>query len=143
MTNAELAGKIRELHDFLVIAGYEETHATRYLHIARDIEQWPESVERMRREGRLKDIPQVGKVIAMYLKEIIDTGVCSKQKDWEHEVPFTVVEMCRVPGVGPKTARLLFEAFAIRSLAELKAAAASGKLDEVLSNSVREAIASA
>jgi DNA polymerase (family 10) len=140
VTNAELAGKLRDLHDFLVAAGYEEGHATRYLHIARYIERMQEPAERMRREGRLTEIPQVGKLISSYLKEIIDTGVCSKQRDWEENAPFTIVEMCRVPGIGPHTARMLFEIYEIKSLSELKEAVRSGRMDQVLSQKNREAI---
>lgn len=58
MTNGELAVKLRELRDFLIIAGYEESHATRYTTIARTIEKMPESVEQMRREHRLTEIPR-------------------------------------------------------------------------------------
>lgn len=131
MTNAELAQKLRDLRDFLIIAGYEESHATRYTHIARTIEKMPESVEAMRREGRLTEIPQVGKLIALYIKEILDTGVSSKQRDWEGAAPITVLELIRIPGLGPKTASILFHSHGIDSLAKLKEADARGILDDV------------
>jgi len=140
VTNAQLARRLRDLRDYLIIAGYDESHATRYTHIARSIETMPESVEQMRREGRLKEIPQVGPTIALYIKEILDNGICSKQRDWESFAPFSVVEMCRVPGLGPKSAKLLFEGFGIKSLAELKAAVEGGKLNSLLSEKAREAI---
>jgi DNA polymerase (family 10) len=143
VTNVELAQKLRDLRDFLIIAGYEESHAFRYTHIARTIEGMKEPVEQLRREGRLTEIPQVGKLISFYIKEILDTGVCSKQRDWESQAPFTVVEMCHVPGIGARTAKLLWEAFKIADLAALKRALESGTLDSVLSeklqNAVREA----
>ena len=140
MTNGELAQKLRDLHDFLIVAGYEEGHATRYMSIARSVEKLNEPVERMRREGRLTDIPQVGKLISGYIKEIIDTGACSKQRDWEENAPFTVVEMCRVPGVGPHTAKTLFQVYDIKSLDELRQAVESGRLDRTLSDKTRQAI---
>ena len=139
MTNAELAHKLRDLRDFLIIAGYEESHATRYTHIARTIEKMPESAEQMRREGRLTEIPQVGKLIAMYIRELIDTGTCSKIRDWESEAPYTVVEMCRVPGLGPRTARILFAGYGVKSLVELQQAVRERKLDDVISEKLRSA----
>ena len=141
MENAELAQKLRDLRDFLIIAGYDESHAVRYTHIARTIERLPEPVEQMRREGRLTEIPQVGKLIALYIKEILDTGVSSKQKEWEAQAPFTVVEMCRVPGLGPKTAKLLWEGFQVKDLTELKRRTATGEFDQHLSARIRNAIA--
>jgi len=141
MTNAELAQKLRDLRDFLIIAGYDEGHAVRYTHIARAIEHMTEPVEQMRREGRLTEIPQVGKLIQLYIKEILDTGVSSKQKEWEPQAPFSTVEMCRVPGLGPKTAKLLWEGFHVKTLAELKERNATGEFNDVLSARVRNAIA--
>jgi DNA polymerase (family X) len=131
VTNAELADKLRELRDFLIIAGYEESHAVRYTHIARTIEKMPESVEQMRREGRLTEIPQVGKLIALYIKEIIDTGVSSKQKEWESAAPITVLELLRVPGLGPKTAATMYHSHGIDSLATLRLALDNGVVEEI------------
>lgn len=131
MTNAELAQALRDLRDFLIIAGYEESHALRYTHIARAIDKLPEPVEQIRREGRLRDIPGVGPLIQTYIKEILDTGVSSKQQEWEKVAPWSVVEMVRVRGLGAKTARRLFNTLGIKSLAELKAAEANGQIDTV------------
>lgn len=131
MTNGELAQALRDLRDFLIIAGYEESHATRYSHIARTIDKLPEPVEKMRREGRLKEIPGVGPLIQTYIKEILEDGVSSKQRDWESAAPWSVVELTRIPGLGAKTARTIFHSLAVKSLAELKAAEAAGRLNDV------------
>lgn len=131
MTNEQLAQALRDLRDFLIIAGYEEGHATRYSHIARAIEKWPEPVEKTRREGRLKEIPGVGPTIQVYIKELLEEGVTSKQRDWESSAPWSVIEMVRVPGLGAKTARTIFGLTGAKSLAELKEAERTGHLDDV------------
>jgi len=147
MTNEEMAQALRDLRDFLIIAGYEESHVTRYTHIARYIEKMNEPVLTMRREGRLKEIPGVGPLIQSYIKEILEDGVCSKQRDWESQAPWSVVEMVRVPGLGARTAKHVFNSIGVKSLAELKAAEASGLLDQVdgigpaLKEAIREAAA--
>ncbi len=131
MTNAELAQRLRDLRDFLIIAGYEESHAIRYTHIARTIEKMVEPVETLRNEGRLREIPQVGPLIQTYIKEILETGVSSKQKEWEEFAPWSVVEMVRVPGLGAKTARKLYALLGVKSLSDLKSAAEEGKLSDI------------
>ncbi|AIE86347.1 helix-hairpin-helix domain-containing protein [Fimbriimonas ginsengisoli] len=131
MTNAELAQKLKDLRDFLIIAGYEESHATRYSHIARTIEKMPEQVEDMRREGRLQEIPQVGSLIALYIKEILETGTSSKQKEWEPFAPISVLELVRIPGLGPKTAATMYHAHGIDSLKTLREAQENGILDDI------------
>lgn len=147
MTNSELAQKLKDLQSFLIIAGYEESHATRYTQIARYIEKMPESVDEMRREGRLNEIPGVGKLIQLYIKEILEDGVSSKQKEWEEFAPITVLELVRIPGLGPKTAQTLFQGHGIDSLAKLKEAQDAGILESVtgvgpkLRQAIREHIA--
>ncbi len=131
MTNTELANKLRDLRDFLIIAGYEESHATRYTQIARFIEKMPDSVEDVHAEHRFTDIPGVGKLVAQYIREIMDTGVSSKQKEWEEQAPITVLELVRIPGLGPKTARKLFQEYGIKDLSDLKLADESGTLSEI------------
>ncbi len=145
MTNAELAQALRDLRDFLIIAGYEESHALRYTHIARAIEKWPEDVVKTRREGRLKEIPGVGPTIQVYIKELLEDGVTSKQRDWESSAPWSVVEMVRVSGLGAKTARTIFNLTGAKSLAELKEAESAGRLDDVpgVGPALREAIRAA
>jgi len=146
MTNAEVAEKLRDLRDFLIIAGYEESHATRYTQIARYIEKLGEPIEDIQREHRLTDIPGVGKLVAQYIREIMVDGVSSKQKEWEQQAPITVLELVRIPGLGPKTARRLFQEFGIDGLAELRRADEAGILATVqgvgpkLLEAIREAI---
>ncbi len=130
MTNIELSTKLKDLRDFLIIAGYEESHATRYTQIARFIEKMPEPIETVVAEGRLTEIPGVGKLVATYIREILATGVSSKQKDWEEFAPLSVLELVRIEGIGAKTARRLFQEFGIDGLASLKNALESGILDD-------------
>lgn len=130
MTNLELANELRDLRDFLIIAGYEESHATRYTLIARAIEKMPESVQTMKEEGRLDEIPGVGKLIKLYIKEYLETGTCSKRTEWASEAPDTVLELVRIPGIGAKTARFLFQNYGAYSLESLKIAIQEGKLDQ-------------
>jgi DNA polymerase (family 10) len=120
MTNLEMANRLRDLRDFLIIAGYEESHATRYTQIARTIEKMPEPIMELHVEHRLTEIPQVGKLIAQYMKEIIRDGVSSKQLEWEKEAPISVLELVRVPGLGAKTARRLWQEHKISNLAQLQ-----------------------
>jgi len=131
MTNREFADKLKDLRDFLIIAGYEESHTTRYTQIARFIEKMPESIEDLHREHRFTDIPGVGKLVAQYMREIMDNGVSSKQIEWEQHAPITVLELVRIPGLGPKTARKLFQEYGIGSLAELKTADEAGFVSNI------------
>ena len=131
MTNSELAQQLRDLRDFLIIAGYEESHATRYTQIARYIEKLSEPVEDVKREHRLNEIPGVGKLVAQYIREIMEDGVSSKQREWEVNAPITVLELVRIPGLGAKTARKMFQEYGIDSLSSLIKADEGGVLADI------------
>jgi len=130
LTNKELADHLRRLQAYLVIAGYDEVHARRYSHIAHEIESMGEPVEQIRREGRLREIPGVGPGIAGYIKEILATGKCSKQEDWEKTVPFSVVELIDIPGLGVTTAHHLLHSHGVFSLQALIVAIDGGLLQD-------------
>jgi len=130
LTNKELADHLRRLQAYLVIAGYDEVHARRYGHIAHEIESMGEPVQQIRREGRLREIPGVGPSIAGYIKEILDSGKCSKQEDWEKTVPLSVVELIDIPGLGVTTAQRLLHNYGVFSLQALVVAIDGGLLLE-------------
>lgn len=130
MTNQELAAHLRDLQTFLVIAGYDELHARRYMHLAYEIDAMGESIEQVRREGRLREIPGIGPSIAGYIKEILDTGKSSKQEEWEKTVPFTVIDLPKIPGLGIKTAQRLLHDYGVYSLEALIVAIDSGMLKD-------------
>jgi DNA polymerase (family 10) len=62
--------------------------------------------------------------------EILENGKCAKQEEWEKVVPYSVIELLRVPGLGHKTAGKLYKGFGITNLAELGIALEAGKLDK-------------
>ena len=55
--NDEIAKNLQQLHDILVIGGYEESHATRYARLAYTISRHPESVEALHDEGVCRQSP--------------------------------------------------------------------------------------
>jgi len=128
VTNSDLARHLRDLHAFLVIAGYDEMHARRYLHLSSEIDSMGEEVEQLAVEGRLREIPGVGPSVAEYIKEILATGKSSKQAEWEKGVPWSVVELLRIPGLGLKTAAKLVHQYRIHSLDDLRTALDNGML---------------
>ena len=127
--NDEIAKKLQQLHDILVIGGYEESHATRYTRLAYTISRHPESVEELHRDGRLSTISGVGDTIAEIIGEFIETGTCNKLEEFAEHTPKTVLELTALPGVGIKTAKALYDELGIDSLASLSQALDEGKLE--------------
>ena len=127
--NEEIADKLKQLHEILVIGGYEESHATRYSRLAYTISRYPESVVELHQEGRLSTISGVGETIAEIIGEFIETGTCTKLEEFAEHTPKTVLELTALPGLGIKTAKALYDELGIDSRASLSQALDEGKLE--------------
>src|SRR6266545_3381472 len=83
------------------------------------------------KEGKLEEIPGVGKAIAEKIDELLNTGKLGFLEKLKKEVPPGLVEWLPIPGLGPKKAALIWKTLDITTFAELEAAAREGKLREL------------
>src|SRR5918912_189089 len=83
------------------------------------------------KEGKLEEIPGVGKAIAERIYELLSTGKLEFLERLKKEVPPGLVEWLPIPGLGPKRAALIWKTLNITTFAELEAAAKAGKLRNI------------
>jgi DNA polymerase (family 10) len=131
MTNAEIAAALDELGVLYELDGAVRYRVLAYSTAAKAIRESPVSVEELARAGKATDIPGVGKTLAEKINALLDTGEIPAAAKLKAKFPATLVEVTRVPGVGPKTARLLWEELEVASLEDLKKAAEEEKVREV------------
>ncbi len=134
MTNKELADVFTLIADMLQIRGDVVYKISAYRKAADNLIALPRNVKDIWQEDGTKgliEIPGVGKAIAEKIDELLRTGQLEFLAKLQEEVPAGLVEMLAVPDLGPKKVKLFWEQLAITSLAELKAAAESGKLAEL------------
>ncbi len=129
--NDQIAEQIKQLGDFLIIGGYEESHAARYSKLAHTISRHPDSIVRLYKEGRLSKISGVGETIAKIVSEFLETGTCAKMNEWTKQTPISVMELTAIPGIGAKMARTLYQEHGIDSLGALREPLDNGELDGV------------
>jgi DNA polymerase (family 10) len=128
MTNAEIAAALEELGVLYELDGAVRYRVLAYSTAAKAIRESPVSVEELARAGRATDIPGVGKTLAEKIDALLDTGEIPAAAKLKAKFPPTLVEVTRVPGIGAKTARLLWDELQIASLEELKKAAEEEKI---------------
>jgi DNA polymerase (family 10) len=80
------------------------------------------------KEGKLREIPGVGKAIAEKIDELLTTGKLEFLEKLKLEVPPPLADWLQVPGLGPKKIALIWKTLNITALAELEAAAKNGQL---------------
>ena len=127
-SNSELARILHEIGDLLEVKG-ELVFKTVAYHRAADAIGWsPVEVARAYRGGHPPEIAGVGTAIADKLAELASTGRLGYHERLLAEFPPTLLDLLRVPGLGPKTVRQLYTTLRIATLPELRAAAESGRL---------------
>src|SRR6202012_452067 len=123
MTNADIAAALEELGVLYELDGAVRYRVLAYSTAAKAIRESPVSVEELAREGRATGTPGVGKTPAEKIDALRETGEIPAAVKLKAKFPPTLVEVTRVPGVGPKTARLLWDELQVSSLEDLKTAA--------------------
>ncbi len=131
MTNAEIAAALEELGVLYELDGAVKYRVLAYSSAAKAIRESPVSVADLATAGRATEIPGVGKTLAEKIDALLETGEIPAAVKLKAKFPPTLIEVTRVPGVGAKTARLLFEELGVASLDDLKAAAEAEKVRDV------------
>jgi DNA polymerase (family 10) len=122
VTNAEIAAALEELGVLYELDGAVKYRVLAYSTAAKAIRESPVSVAELAAAGRATEIPGVGKTLAEKIGALLATGEIPAAK-LKAKFPPSLIEVTRVPGVGAKTARHLFDELGVASLHDLKAAA--------------------
>jgi DNA polymerase (family X) len=109
MKNFELARLFDLMADILEIKEENPFRIRAYRRAAQNLETLTEDVEALAREERLEEIPGVGKDLAGKILEYLRTGRVKDVEAAKRGIPGGVVDLMHVPGIGPKTAKLLYE----------------------------------
>src|SRR2546423_7705104 len=131
MRNAEIALHFDELADLYELDGAIVHRVLAYRNAAKAIREATASVEQLTREGRVTELPGIGKTLAEKLTVLLDTGTIPSAEKLKAKYPPGLIEVPRLPGFGPKRARKLFDELGIRSLDDLRAAVEHERLRDV------------
>lgn len=131
LTNREIADVFYAISDTMEILGEDAFRARAYRRAGDVIVDLAAPLAALRQRGELTSVPGIGKVIADKIGELLDTGQLQFYERMRAKVPAGVLELLRVPNIGPRTAGRLYSELGIASLADLKATAESGRLSGV------------
>jgi len=131
VTNAEIAAALDELGVLYELDGAVKYRVLAYGAAAKAIRESPISVAELAAAGRATEIPGVGKTLAEKIDALIETGEIPAAAKLKAKFPPTLIEVTRVPGVGAKTARKLFETLGVATLEDLKQAAEGERIREL------------
>jgi DNA polymerase (family X) len=126
--NAEIAAALRELGILYELDGADRFRTLAYRDAARAVRDSPLSMEQLAADGRLTEVPGVGKTLAEKITTLIETGSIPSAEKLKAKFPASLVEVTRVPGLGAKTARRLHDELGVTDLDDLREAAEEGQI---------------
>jgi DNA polymerase (family X) len=129
--NGEIAEAFEELASLYELDGAVVYRVGAYRNAAKAIREAGVSVEEMAKQGRVVELPGVGKTIAEKIDALLETGSIPASEKLKARIPSGLIAVTRIPGLGPKRARLLYDTLGVESLDDLRKAAEAGTLKDV------------
>jgi len=130
MKNRDVARIFNDLAELLELNGENPFRIRAYKRAAQNIESYPKDVADASEEDLTK-MPGIGKDLAGKIREIANTGKLRAYEDLRREFPDGLIEVMSVPGVGPKTAKLLYEKLHVKDIDDLERLASDRRLETI------------
>jgi DNA polymerase (family 10) len=132
LSNDKIADQLEQLADLLEFTGANPFRLKAYRNGARIVREYPQSLESLIQTNYdLTGIEGIGKGVAEKCLELINTGKLAQLEQILETVPATVLDLLKVPKLGPKKAAALYQQLQITSLPELKAACEQGRVRQL------------
>jgi len=151
MQNADIARLLGEVADLLEISAGNPFKVRAYRNAARTVADHPDPLAELVKgaEFDLTDLPGIGGGIAKEITALVETGVLPQRQQLVAQIPPGLLDLLRIPGLGPKRVKLFHDELKVNSVADLKDALDKGKIAKLsgfgpkLLEKLREGVAGA
>jgi DNA polymerase (family 10) len=127
MKNQQIANVFNEIATLLELKGDNPFRIRSYQRAAQNIGGHTQDMAGMA-DDALRSIPGIGPDLAGKIRQILETGRIDLHEELKREIPAGVLDILHVTGIGPKTAKMLYEKAGIRGLDDLEALSREGRL---------------
>jgi len=131
MTKSDIVAILYEIAELLELTGENPFKVRAYQNAARTLEGRTESIEDLVQSGKLGELPGIGEHIREKITTLITEGHLKYYDDLKKKIPHGLLEMIRIPGLGPKKAKSLYEHLKVDSVEKLEKACRDGKVAKV------------
>ena len=130
--NADIAAVFSEIADLLEIRGDNPFRIRAYRNAAITIGGFGQDIRTLLdRNGELPKLPGIGADLDAKIHEIATTGTCKLLGQLRREFPSAVTELLKIPGLGPKRVKALYDRLKVQTVEELQKAAKAQKIREL------------
>ena len=131
MRSKEAAHIFREIAKILELKKSNPFRIRAYERAAAAVENLGDKIDVLIKEDNLTSIPGIGADLASKIKEIVSTGSLKYYEEIRKDIPEGVIQMLRIPGLGPKTVKLIYDELHVDTVDKLEKAARQGLLREL------------
>jgi DNA polymerase (family X) len=131
LSNRDIADVFQAIADSMEILGQDRFRLLAYRRASEAIADLPMPLADYRARAALEDIPGIGKTIAEKIAVLLDTGSLPLHEQLKQELPAGVLDLLKVPDIGPRSARRLYQELGVCSLADLQTAIDDGRLAQL------------
>src|SRR2546426_2173710 len=151
MQNAEIARLLGEVADLLELSAGNPFKVRAYRNAARTVADHPDPLSELVKDEAfdLTDLPGIGGSIAKEITALLETGTLPQRQQLVATIPPGLLDLLRIPGLGPKRVKLFHDELKVNSVADLKRALEAGKIAKLggfgpkLLEKIREGVAGA
>ena len=116
MKNIEIAQIFNNIANILEIENENPFRIRAYRRAAENLENIAEDIEELAAKGELEGLSGIGKDLASKIEEFVKTGKIKFYEDLKKHAPLVVLDLMGIPGIGPKTAKLLTNKLKLKSI---------------------------
>lgn len=131
MNKDEVIRVLIECGEILEISGASPFAVRAYSNGARALESWQGDLDSLVEEGQITSIRGIGKGLAALIEELVEDGESEIEAEIRELVPESLLELLRIPGLGPKKVRAIYENLEILTIAELETACNEQQIREL------------
>ena len=131
MSNQEVAQFLYQIAAMLEITGESKFRIVAYERAGHSVEHLARDIRDIWQQGKLEQIEGIGPSIAETIAELLGKGRSRYFEELRKKVPKEELELTEIPGVGPRSAKLLYSKYKIKGIRELTKAAKSGRIRQI------------
>ncbi|MCZ6766878.1 MAG: DNA polymerase/3'-5' exonuclease PolX [bacterium] len=131
ITKSEVVVTLENMGRILEIVGANPFKIRALFNAAHELEAISGNLEQMVETGELLDVQGIGKSIFGYIKEMIQRGTFEEYERLKEDVPPGLLQVMRIPGMGPKKVKAVYEELNVKSVDDLEKVAKAGRIAEL------------
>ena len=131
MPNQQITDIFNQMANIMEIIGEDHFRVATYRKVARVIHDCPNDIAAMATENTLQNLPGIGKSSAAKINEFVHHGAIQAHQQLLKKIPAGLLDLLKIPGVGPKGVAIMWKELNVTNLNELRQSIQQNKLQQL------------